>query len=567
MPETTPEIKRNPEIKTPGELIRRLEAKSQKTLADKVRTIEQTVTDGTESKWKKLQSELPDAEKKEIEKILKDENPEVGNRLKTVAWATVWATGIALAIDQLDGSMEKTGLGKLGIKESIKEWITETLTEELPQDADFFDKFMHKIKMMFLTPFAKIFGVNLAKKEGKGDGKKEEKEGKKDQEDKEMEKSWNYKYVSTIKAFVWFYQTGESKDKAKIQDVFLQEKFQQLSFSQAKDCFNSYKANKNFPLKETIGIKGNISNENIYTALGLLFQGKSNELIEKKFSSNEKNKWKWIGDEKIHTLVQWLHEDIAHFGDILGMVPDNIGDIKQYVGLKISKTENGEFDISWPLKEKANSLGLSKEILVYMGAISPKKTLKKTDELIEQIDGEKQLSSDNMKTLQEKILPFAHAMQSEIIANNQINLGVNFTKIFKNSSLDFSEILKLYIITGGKTNFSSMNSFEQLGVYAFMSWVAGDRWENVGDGNYSYRLGSELLKTTNSIIPDGTREIGMKVLTSAWEFIWNTLWSATKWTWGVLEENPVAAAAIVTFFVFGNWLPRRTSPFNMVRGN
>ena len=104
-----------------------------------------------------------------------------------------------------------------------------------------------------------------------------------------------------------------------------------------------------------------------------------------------------------------------------------------------------------------------------MGAISPKKTLKKTEELIEQIDGEKQLSSDNMKTLQEKILPFAHAMQSEIIANNQINLGVNFTKIFKNSSLDFSEILKLYIITGGKTNFASMNSFEQLGVYAFMS--------------------------------------------------------------------------------------------------
>ncbi|MDD5197781.1 MAG: hypothetical protein PHN60_02880 [Candidatus Gracilibacteria bacterium] len=567
MPETTPEIKRNPEIKTPGELIRRLEAKSQKTLADKVRTIEQTVTDGTESKWKKLQSELPDAEKKEIEKILKDENPEVGNRLKTVAGATVGATGIALAIDQLDGSMEKTGLGKLGIKESIKEWITETLTEELPQDADFFDKFMHKIKMMFLTPFAKIFGVNLAKKEGKGDGKKEEKEGKKDQEDKEMEKSGNYKYVSTIKAFVGFYQTGESKDKAKIQDVFLQEKFQQLSFSQAKDCFNSYKANKNFPLKETIGIKGNISNENIYTALGLLFQGKSNELIEKKFSSNEKNKGKGIGDEKIHTLVQGLHEDIAHFGDILGMVPDNIGDIKQYVGLKISKTENGEFDISGPLKEKANSLGLSKEILVYMGAISPKKTLKKTDELIEQIDGEKQLSSDNMKTLQEKILPFAHAMQSEIIANNQINLGVNFTKIFKNSSLDFSEILKLYIITGGKTNFSSMNSFEQLGVYAFMSGVAGDRGENVGDGNYSYRLGSELLKTTNSIIPDGTREIGMKVLTSAGEFIGNTLWSATKWTWGVLEENPVAAAAIVTFFVFGNWLPRRTSPFNMVRGN
>ena len=79
---TAIENQRTPEIKTPEELINRLESKSQKTLADKVRSIEQTVTDGTESKWKKLQAELPDAEKQQIETILKDENPEVGTRLK-----------------------------------------------------------------------------------------------------------------------------------------------------------------------------------------------------------------------------------------------------------------------------------------------------------------------------------------------------------------------------------------------------------------------------------------------------------------------------------------------------
>ncbi len=81
---TTKETLKTPEIKTPEELIKRLESKSQKTLADKVRTIEQTVTDSTESKWKKLQAELPESEKKEIETILKDENPEVGTRLKTI---------------------------------------------------------------------------------------------------------------------------------------------------------------------------------------------------------------------------------------------------------------------------------------------------------------------------------------------------------------------------------------------------------------------------------------------------------------------------------------------------
>jgi len=43
--------------------------------------------------------------------------------------------------------------------------------------------------MMFLTPFAKMFGVDLTKKEGGVDGKKEEKEEKKGQENKEVEKS------------------------------------------------------------------------------------------------------------------------------------------------------------------------------------------------------------------------------------------------------------------------------------------------------------------------------------------------------------------------------------------
>lgn len=72
--------------------------------------------------------------------------------------------------------MEKTGLGKLGIKESIKEWFNETLTEELPQDANFFDKLIHNIKMFFLTPFAKMFGVDMKKKGEKDEKDKDKKE-------------------------------------------------------------------------------------------------------------------------------------------------------------------------------------------------------------------------------------------------------------------------------------------------------------------------------------------------------------------------------------------------------
>lgn len=85
---TTNEVQKSQEIQTPEELIKRLEAKSEKTLADRVRAIETTVTGNTESKWKRLQSELPDAEKQKITTVLENESPEIGNRLKTVTEIT-----------------------------------------------------------------------------------------------------------------------------------------------------------------------------------------------------------------------------------------------------------------------------------------------------------------------------------------------------------------------------------------------------------------------------------------------------------------------------------------------
>lgn len=90
---TLPVQEKAPEIKTPEELITRLEAKSEKNLAMRVRNIKKTVTGGTELDWKQLQSELSPAEKQKIEDVLRAEDPEVGNRLKAVAEV---ATGVAV---------------------------------------------------------------------------------------------------------------------------------------------------------------------------------------------------------------------------------------------------------------------------------------------------------------------------------------------------------------------------------------------------------------------------------------------------------------------------------------
>ncbi len=66
--------------------------------------------------------------------------------------------------------MEGTGLGKLGIKDSIKDWLKEEIAEEPGEGSDFFDKIIHKLKMIFLVRIAKMVGIDLSKKkEGKED--------------------------------------------------------------------------------------------------------------------------------------------------------------------------------------------------------------------------------------------------------------------------------------------------------------------------------------------------------------------------------------------------------------
>ncbi|MDP2103466.1 MAG: hypothetical protein Q8K26_00930, partial [Candidatus Gracilibacteria bacterium] len=107
-----------PEIKTPEELIVRLEAKSEKILATRVRNIKKTVTGGTELDWKQLQSELSPAEKQKIEDVLKAEDPEVGNRLKTVVEV---ATGVAV----VGSAAAVTAKDKKENTNKMKEWFKE----------------------------------------------------------------------------------------------------------------------------------------------------------------------------------------------------------------------------------------------------------------------------------------------------------------------------------------------------------------------------------------------------------------------------------------------------------
>lgn len=127
-----------------------LEAKRKRGVAEKVRGLK------TEVELQKLQSTLPIHEKKDIEEARKEANA-------VLATATAGA-GIAIAAKTLSDTIDNSAIGKMGLKDTIKEWLSETLAEEADPEDGFVGKMLHKIKMLFLTPFAMAFGVDLKKK-------------------------------------------------------------------------------------------------------------------------------------------------------------------------------------------------------------------------------------------------------------------------------------------------------------------------------------------------------------------------------------------------------------------
>lgn len=152
-----------PVEKTPEQIAQELEKKAKEleaswnkteserklTLAKKVRAIESdTVTGTTEVKLKNLQANLPELEKKDFEDA------------KKTAWIVVAWAWLTIAVKTISDKIDNSGLGALGFKDVIKDWLKENLTEEPSEDDGPFDKFIHKLKLVFLTPFALAFGLS-----------------------------------------------------------------------------------------------------------------------------------------------------------------------------------------------------------------------------------------------------------------------------------------------------------------------------------------------------------------------------------------------------------------------
>ncbi|MDD2566124.1 MAG: hypothetical protein PHZ26_05570 [Candidatus Gracilibacteria bacterium] len=152
-----------PVEKTPEQIAQELEKKAKEleasgnkteserklTLAKKVRAIESdTVTGTTEVKLKNLQANLPELEKKDFEDA------------KKTAGIVVAGAGLTIAVKTISDKIDNSGLGALGFKDVIKDWLKENLTEEPSEDDGPFDKFIHKLKLVFLTPFALAFGLS-----------------------------------------------------------------------------------------------------------------------------------------------------------------------------------------------------------------------------------------------------------------------------------------------------------------------------------------------------------------------------------------------------------------------
>ena len=422
---------------------KKAEATRKRELAKKVRASE-TVTGTTEIKLQSLQSGLSDLEQKDLKEA------------RNMAVGVATTAGLAVVATSLVDKMDNSALGNLGIKDSIKKWLTETLAEEPGEDADFLDKIMHNITKMFLTPFAKMFGVDLkGKKEWEGGDSEDEKKKKQEDAMKENRESQmnTLKYEGTTKVLIEFYSSKKEKtEKWKVQNVFLQKKFQALTLTEATTYYEAWKAS-NYSFLEKLQIDSSIiKDDDIREALRILVTWDVRKFIEKKYSEDIKNEGKSIWWETLYSLVQWLHQDVAHFWPMLDVSLTEVDKIREHIAFWIHKKEDGDYEVSGSLKEKAVwEMWLTKNLLVYMWLRSNHKILNTPDNLIKTIEWENHwLEINELKDMKEKIIPFAFKIQEEILKNKKLNLWVNFWPMLQKTPLMFSEIIKIYIVTGGK---------------------------------------------------------------------------------------------------------------------
>lgn len=560
--------------KTPEEIAQELEKKAKEleaswkkaeaerkiALAKKVRAIESsTVTGTTEVKLKNLQSSLGELEKKDFEEakkapVIKD-NEDSKNTSKTiVAWA--WLTTAAKAVsDKIDESW----LWKLGLKDAIKEWITEAIENKPEEWSGFFEKFIYKFKMVFLTPFALAFWVDLKWLKGKDDKWNEQANNWQEQK----QENWiDHKFIIASNLFAKIYWKQFGKDFSKdLSSIFAIDNFRNKKFSELRPIYDKYqKSNSKEWIGKELWIIG-FSDENIFNSLSAIMASNSDgyKLINNVYIKKNES----IEEKTIEEILSWIYSNLnlmVNFDKINSF--DDIISWKAWDFFDLHATNNDkwEIEITWWLYEKANSMWLSKNLIFFLFWRSNFNINQFSDPNFINSISTKELDAEDKKILTEKIIPFGQSIWNVI--NSKFNLWIDLNAFFQTNPLSLNQILSMYIITWWTSDYEKMNSLEKTYLFVKTIQILSEKDKKIW-AQYFARITEKMQD--NISIPEEVKDILWNIGNSFKDSIIEWLSDTWKWLHWFTKERPVVAWIIVLIILFTPIANRKTTIFNIIR--
>jgi hypothetical protein len=356
--------------------------------------------------------------------------------------------------------------------------------------------------------------------------------------------------------------TKEWTDKNKIDSILNQNTFKELSLNDIVNHYNNYRVDKKYDLVWKLWLKDKwFTNNEIFQTLGILATWESRKIIDKKYPNwNERSKM------KAKEIISWLYSELWDVGKFTSFTISDVSDIKTFM-------ENNDFwiwvdevwwkmDIKWWMKEKAQELWLSKETIIYM--LSSWSTIwTDIQTLKSKINWEDSNLSDTDKSnIENKILPFWYEMQKSMISDNKINLWCDIKDFLKTNPLNLKEILNLYVITWWKSDYSQMNSFEQISLHMFLA----KKLEWYENGSYIWKIWSLAVGWIEWInIPEPVKHFFNTVYGKVEDSLWESAKTSAYWIWWLRKEHPIAAGTILAYIIFWRWIPVHTSLAKIVK--
>lgn len=580
-----------PEIKTPEELITRLEAKSEKNLATRVRNIKKTVTGGTELDWKQLQSELSPAEKQKIEDVLKAEDPEVGNRLKIVAEVT---TGVVVAwwAAAITTKEKKENTNKM--KEWFKEgkekrvFLKESMLAAAKKsggELDLGEKIMINI-MAFMAPlipegmlgWLADFGILP---EGMADGLKEWENGVRVFKDKvEWVKGKVEEKVPEVKEEIKNGDTPENR--YLVASIWLTE----VSEKTAQEWWLS----KIFPLKNIqdlryrdiqrytwdpqwfrtfAWLKDDIDDVAIWTFLSMFTE--STDPFYKILSSSYEKKfpWKTLWDATIMEVISSVWLDI-NFLKIIKSI--NVADYENSIAeaTKSLFVHNEKtWEISWDLIEKAKRLWFSKNLITVLFSNRHVKFNNKDD--LKSIYDNPNLTKEDKEILG-KFGLFGEWFKKTLFEDQRLNLW-NGSIMEEYADINVESIMKSYILTWGESNLDKMTSIEKIGAYTAFFMISANNpdtaWGVTGS-IFNVENIEKLTKkwlTVFDEIPEDAQQMVRRMF--SFDLIWPKIKGYVSGSAAYVEnfakKSPGFSAILILIFIFGPIFSPGKSLMSMIK--